>query len=53
MKVKVVTTFIDKYTKKLNEVGSTIDVTEERFEELKNAGNYVNVVKSTKKSEDK
>lgn len=48
MKVKVVKAFIDKNTKKLNEVGSIIDVTKERFEELKTAGTYVAVEKVTK-----
>jgi len=48
MKVKVLKTFIDKNTKKLNEVGSIIDVTKERYEELRAAGNYVAVEKVTK-----
>ena len=48
MKVKVLKAFIDKNTKLLNEVGSVIDVTKERFEELRTAGNYVAVEKVAK-----
>lgn len=41
MKVKVVKRFIDKETKKLNEVGAVVEVTEARFKEISAAGKYV------------
>ena len=34
MKVKVLKNFSDKHTKKLYTVGKTIEVTEDRFEEI-------------------
>ena len=41
MKVKVVTEFNDKHTGVFNAVGKVIEVTDERYAELKAAGNYV------------
>jgi hypothetical protein len=41
MKVKVITEFIDKYTQLRNPVGAEIEVTEQRYNELVAAGNYV------------
>ena len=48
MKVKVLKRFIDKETKKLNKPNTIIDVTESRLKEIQAAGNYVEVVKTTK-----
>ena len=48
MKAKVLKRFIDKETKVLNEIGTEINITKERFEELKAAGNYVEPIKNTK-----
>ena len=45
MKAKVLKRFIDKNTKQLNEVNSVIEVNKTRFNELRNAGNYVVEVK--------
>lgn len=48
MKVKVLNGFIDKETEVLYEPGTFIDVTESRLKEIQAAGNFVEVVKSTK-----
>lgn len=53
MKVEVTTIFIDKHTKKLHNVGEIIEITEERFAELKKAGKYVKEVKENKKAKAK
>lgn len=34
MKVKVVNRFINKYSKKIHEVGEILDISEKRFEEI-------------------
>ena len=48
MKAKVLNEFIDKETKKLNKVGSIIEVSESRAKEIMAAGEYIEVVKATK-----
>ena len=44
MKVKVVKRFRDKESKVINHPGDNLDVSEERFNELVAAGNYVEAV---------
>lgn len=41
MKVKVITPFKDKVTGKTHNTGAEIEVSKERFEEIKKAGRYV------------
>lgn len=41
MIVNVIRDFYDKYTGKYNPVGTVIDVSAERYEELEKAGNFV------------
>lgn len=41
MKVRVIKEFIDKHTGEFTPVGAEIEVTDERFAELKEAGKYV------------
>ena len=48
MKVKVLKKFIDKRTNKINEVGSIIDISKERYEEITAVGNYVEEIKTVK-----
>ena len=45
MKVKVVSVFIDKYTKVKYELGDEIEVTKERYKEIKE---FVEVIKPNK-----
>ena len=44
MKVKVIKKFRDKESKVINHPGDNLDVSEERFNELVAAGNYVEAV---------
>lgn len=44
MKVKVIKRFRDKESKVINHPGDNLDVSEERFNELVAAGNYVEAV---------
>lgn len=47
MKAKVIKRFKDKYTNKIHEVskdGEFIEVTEERFNEILQAGNYIEAI---------
>lgn len=48
MKVRVLKQFIDKNTKKLNEVGSIIDVSKERLNEILEVGLLVEVINKPK-----
>jgi len=41
MKVTVIKEFVDKYTGELREIGSSFSCDIRRFEEIKNAGDYV------------
>lgn len=52
MKVKVVKSFTDKYTRLSNKPGSEIEVTKERFSEINGSpqGVLVKEIKETKKS---
>ena len=45
MKVKVVSVFIDKYTKTKYKLGDEIEVTKERYKEIKE---FVEVIKKSK-----
>jgi len=49
MKVKVIKEFVDKYTGELHTVGSSFSCENDRFEEIKNAGAFVEVVPEVKK----
>ena len=46
MKVRVVSIFTDKYTKKTYKLGDVIDVSKERYREIKQ---YVEIIKEKKK----
>jgi hypothetical protein len=48
MKVKVISSFRDKYTYKFHKVGDELDVSKERYEEIKP---YVEVIKKKKGQE--
>lgn len=50
MKAKVVIPFRDKITGKVMNTGAEIEVTPERFAEIKKAGNYVVEVKADKET---
>lgn len=41
MKVKVIESFIDKYTGEVHDIDEVIECTEERYQEIASAGNYV------------
>lgn len=41
MKVTVIKEFVDKYTGELREIGSSFSCDIRRFEEIKNAGDFV------------
>ena len=51
MKVKVIKKFRDKESKVINHPGDNLDVSEERFNELVAAGNYVEAVEDDEESE--
>ena len=51
MKVKVIKEFVDKHTNKLHKVNEVFECTEERYNEIKGAGSYVEPVPVTKKAE--
>lgn len=44
IKVKVTHEFIDRHTNELHPQGAVFSVNEERFEEIKNAGDFVEVI---------
>ncbi len=46
MKVKVTKKFVDKYNKTLYEVGDTIDLTKERYQEIQSVGDFVKKVRT-------
>ena len=46
MKVKVLSIFTDKYTKKTYSLGDKIEVTKDRYKEIKQ---YVEIIKTNKK----
>jgi hypothetical protein len=48
MKVKVISVFRDKYTNKFHRVGDEIEVSKERYKEIKD---YVEVIKKKKGQE--
>ena len=48
MRAKVLRTFKDKYSGKTYEVGQTITVTKERFEEILTVGNLVEKIEKPK-----
>mgnify|MGYP000956873512 FL=1 len=52
MKVKVVKRYRDKYTNLLHEIGETLEITKERFEEINSTalGVFVKEIKTEKKS---
>lgn len=43
---KVIRRFQDKYTKEIYSVGDEIEVTEERYGELQQAGNFVEIIEN-------
>lgn len=47
MKVKVIKEFVDKHTGELHKVGSSFSCDKERFEEIKNAGDFVKEIPET------
>ena len=52
MKVKVIKSFIDKYTQQVRKVNETFDCTDKRFKEIEKVGHFVEKVaeeKATKK----
>lgn len=51
MKVKVIKRFRDKESKVINHPGDNLDVSEERFNELVAAGNYVKAVEDDEEPE--
>lgn len=51
MKVKVIKEFVDKYTKKLHKKNEIFECTEERYNEIKKAGSYIEPAPSVKKAE--
>lgn len=53
MKVKVVKSFIDKYTQKVHKVNEVFSCDEKRFEEIEKAGHYVEKVAEDKASQEK
>ena len=50
MKVKVVKSFIDKTNNQVRAINEEFNCTDERYAEIKKAGNYVEPVITTKKS---
>ena len=50
MKALVLKKFKDKYSGKIHEKGETITVSKERFAEILEVGNFVEEIKTTKKS---
>ena len=50
MQAKVIRTFRDKHTGERHIIGSVIEVSEERFEEILTAGKFVEVVLAEKKA---
>ena len=49
MKVKVIKEFVDKHTKRLHKVGSTFECDKTRFNEIKEAGSFIEPVSEPKK----
>lgn len=53
MKVKVLTSFRDKNTKTIHQVGEVLEVTEERFKEILSVGKFVSKIEEKKKDDKK
>lgn len=49
MKVKVVRTYVDRYTSVLHNKGTEVEMTRERFDEIALSGHYVEEIKETGK----
>lgn len=50
MKAKVLVRFIDKHTGEVHKKDDVIDITEKRFKEILETGNFVEKVKAEKKA---
>lgn len=53
MKVKVISPFEDKVTKKYRNIGEEFEVSKERYEDIRKAGKFVAEVKPEEKVTDK
>ena len=52
MKVKVLKSFKDKYSGEIRQVGSTLTISRERYEEILTKGPLVEEIKATKKPQE-
>lgn len=52
MKVKVISSYRDKFTKKIHQPGEELDITKERADEILKVGNYIELLEEPKKPAD-
>lgn len=51
MKVKVISSYRDKFTKKIHQPGEELDLSDERAAEIMKVGNFIELLEEPKKQE--
>lgn len=52
MKVKVISSYRDKFTKKIHQPGEELNITKERADEILKVGNFIELLEEPKKPAD-